>query len=388
MATLTFQLRGDQLGHFQLLSGVGNGPDRVVTLEGVTTFGGAGQIYTIVVDQVADGAGEFANGQFITILDAAGKVVVPRTSVQPDIEQGLGGGDEHLIVQGSNVVIDLAGLAPGPAVISYSAADETAQAGVGDNDGQLDFADMRTNFPCLASGALVDTPQGARDVADLAAGDRVMTADHGAQPVVWIGRRRFDLARGPDRRRPVLIAAGALDHGPAGPAPSAPLILSPQHRCLIRHAALAGPGGEVLVAAKALVGWPGIRLMTECRRVTYHAILLPRHAVIRANGCAVESFYPGRHVMATIDPASQAEVAACLAALPGADAAGYGPTARPVAPPGRFRRETSRGSSRTMAGERPGGATARARGEGHRSGRGLALTGAQQEAAPAGSRRG
>lgn len=343
MATLTFQLRGDQLGHFQSLSGEGNGADRVVTLGGVTAFGGADQLYTIVVEQAADGATEFANGQFITIFDAAGTVVVPRTGVQPDIEQGLGGGDEHLILPGSNVVIDLTGLEPGPAMVTYSAADEAAQTGVGDNDGQLDFADTRADFPCLASGTLVDTPEGARDVASLVAGDLVMTADLGAQPLLWIGRRHFRFGPGADPRRPVRIAAGALGFGPDGPVPAANLILSPQHRCLIRHAALPALCGAeaALVAAKALTGWPAIRQMAGCRAITYHALLFARHAVIRANGCAVESFFPGRFMLAGLDPRRRAEVVSCLAALPGRGAEGYGPPARPVLPAGRFRRAST-----------------------------------------------
>jgi hypothetical protein len=83
-----------------------------------------------------------------------------QTGIQPDIEQGLGAGDEHLIIPSTGFLIDLTGLEPGPQQVQYAFVHEAAQTGLGDNDGELDFADTVANFPCFATGTLIRTPDG------------------------------------------------------------------------------------------------------------------------------------------------------------------------------------------------------------------------------------
>lgn len=65
------------------------------------------------------------------------------------------------------------------------------------------------------------------------------------------------------------------------------LRLSPQHRVLWRHA-----GQEVLVPAKAFVGQRGVRKL-PAGPVSYLHLLFADHQIIRAEGAAVETLFPG-----------------------------------------------------------------------------------------------
>lgn len=96
---------------------------------------------------------------------------------------------------------------------------------------------------------LIETPEGWRPVGALTAGDRLVTADHGALPLVAV-ERSF---------RP---AAGAWAmHLPVGALGNAvPLHLVPGQRVLVENAAaLPHCGGtRALVPALALEGWQGV----------------------------------------------------------------------------------------------------------------------------------
>ncbi|MEL6207102.1 MAG: Hint domain-containing protein [Pseudomonadota bacterium] len=320
MATVTLLLRGDQIGRYTSFSGSGNGPDRVVTVEGVEAVGAASDEYTVIVEQVNAGATEFQNGQFVTILDPSGSVLVPRTGVQPDIEQGLGAGDEHLLLNNQPFLIDLAGLPAGPETVTYTQTDEVAGPG-GDDDGELDFAD----FPCFAPGTMIGTPRGPIDVADLRVGDLVQTADHGSAPIVWIGRRVVDLAdRGPGK--PVLLKAGCLGRM----QPSADLVISPDHRVLVRDAAcdLLFGTREVLAPAKGLVALPRVRALHGRRRIEYVTVLTDRHEVIFANDMPVETLYPGPQALRRLGAFARSAILSVCPSLRGADLSVAYPAAR------------------------------------------------------------
>ncbi len=147
--------------------------------------------------------------------------------------------------------------------------------------------------PCFAQDTLIQTASGPRRVQDLQPGALLQTMDHGYQPVLWIGHRRMlarDLDQRPDQR-PIRIAAQAL--GPGQPAGD--LVVSPQHRLLIRSPiALRMTGeAEVLVAARHLVGLPGITVQGDCRNVTYWHVLMAEHQVVMADGAWAESLLPG-----------------------------------------------------------------------------------------------
>lgn len=155
---------------------------------------------------------------------------------------------------------------------------------------------------CLAAGTGVLTPAGTRPVESFRIGDLVMTRDHGLQPIRWMGRRAVGRAeqRLEPRLRPVRIAAGAL--GPGIPAHD--MMVTQQHRILLR----LGREGERLVAAKHLVGRPGITLAALARPVSYIHLLFDRHEVITAAGCATESLYLGPQAVQALPRAAQAEI--------------------------------------------------------------------------------
>ncbi|MBT0957601.1 Hint domain-containing protein [Alphaproteobacteria bacterium KMM 3653] len=150
--------------------------------------------------------------------------------------------------------------------------------------GDLDVGDLGP--PCFTPGTLIDTPKGARAIEDLCVGDLVMTADHGPQPIRWIGRREVE---GSGDFAPIRIAKGALGN-------RRDLLVSPQHRMLISgwQAELLYGQEEVLIAAVHLLGHDRIHRAAR-RSVTYMHLMFDAHEVIFAEGVASESFDPGGH---------------------------------------------------------------------------------------------
>ncbi|MEL7469965.1 MAG: Hint domain-containing protein [Pseudomonadota bacterium] len=129
--------------------------------------------------------------------------------------------------------------------------------------------------PCFAPGTLILTVDGELPVEDLAIGDLIMTADHGAQPLRWMGKRRVVFGTPEtNRQKPIEIKAGALGGG----MPRRALVVSPQHRMV-----LPGPNGaEVLCLAKGLTGLANVLRMAGKRATTYYALLFDRHEVVYA----------------------------------------------------------------------------------------------------------
>ncbi|MEM8538456.1 MAG: Hint domain-containing protein, partial [Pseudomonadota bacterium] len=223
---VTLRIRGDQIGTFAgFFDNGGNNEDRVLTLSDVTAVGTSADIFTVLVEQVNPGVDEFQNGQLVTITDPSGNTLVSRTGIQPDREQDLGAGDEHLVLFNDGLVIDLAGLPATPTDVQYANADQAADPATGDNDGNLDFA----SFPCLAAGTMIQTPAGEVDVAGLWPGDQVICAGDILRRVMWVGKRTLQLQPGVDDQRPMRFDVGSL--GPD--LPHRPLIVSQGHRmCL------------------------------------------------------------------------------------------------------------------------------------------------------------
>ncbi len=165
---------------------------------------------------------------------------------------------------------------------------------------------------CFAPGTRVATPQGPRLIQDLRPGDRVLTRDNGPQEVLWLGHRRMSGARlyAMPHLRPIRFRAGAVGMD----EPDQDLIVSPQHRMLIR-----GPNAqalfnvdEVLVEASALVNDRTIMIDHSLREITYVHVLLERHNVIWANGLQTESFHPANADFSSIDPGEQSSLMAIL----------------------------------------------------------------------------
>jgi hypothetical protein len=133
----------------------------------------------------------------------------------------------------------------------------------------------------FARGTMITLATGAqKPIEDLAPGDKVLTRDHGGQPIRWIGRATLK-AVGPFA--PVVITAGTL--GNAGD-----LIVSQHHRMFLyqreRMAGLAT--SELLVQAKHLVDGERV-FLRDGGFVDFLSIVFDRHEIIYAEGVPAES---------------------------------------------------------------------------------------------------
>ncbi len=225
-----------------------------------------------------------------------------------------------------------------------------------------EFADFKANqntlltadtfiFPgtllvCFSRGTLILTEAGEVAIETLQVGDRVLTGDHGPQPLRWIGSRRLtaaELNRQP-QLRPIRIRAGALGAG----RPTRDLTVSPQHRVLVRSriARRMFDAGEVLVPALSLLGLKGIEVVTDPAPVDYFHLLFDRHEVVFANGCETESLFTGPEAVRALGGEVLRELAAIFPAL---IEAGTTPPTRPTTG-----RRASRAASGRAAPQEPG----------------------------------
>lgn len=172
------------------------------------------------------------------------------------------------------------------------AALDTTQSAAG--------AEMAGGVICFTPDTMLATQNGPRAIADLQAGDRILTRDNGPQEILWRGHRRMTGARlhVMPHLRPIRFATGALGFG----RPDQELLVSPQHRMLVKgQAALALFNvPEVLVAAQDLVNDRTIMVDRSLREVTYVHILLERHNIVWANGLETESFHPANTALDTV----------------------------------------------------------------------------------------
>ena len=163
---------------------------------------------------------------------------------------------------------------------------------------------------CFTAGTMIETMFGAQAIETLSAGDMVLTRDNGFRVLRWIGstlldRGRLDLQ---PHLRPILIRADALAPG----FPSRDLRVSPQHRVLVRSVIARRMFGEdeILVAAKHLLGLPGIEIVNPALGVSYHHMLFDDHEVVRSNGAWTESLYTGPEALKAVSGAARREILA------------------------------------------------------------------------------
>lgn len=172
-------------------------------------------------------------------------------------------------------------------------------------DARDDVAGIRlADVVCVsfAAGTMITLPGGAqRPIEALAQGDRVLTRDHGAQPVRWIGKATLR-ARG--AFAPIVIAAGTLGN-------HADLVVSPHHRIFIYQRGPRRLGGtaELLVQAKHLVD--GDRVTRRMGGyVDYYSLVFDRHEIIYAEGIPAESLLVTDATVSLLPPELSAEVRA------------------------------------------------------------------------------
>lgn len=167
------------------------------------------------------------------------------------------------------------------------------------------YADMAV---CFTDDAMIATPYGEVPVAQLKAGDLILTQDCGPVPIRWIGSELIspERLRRSDKLRPIHIKAGAL----GGDVPAQPITLSRQHRVLLRSAVVQRMCGEdeVFVAAKDLLDVEGVSVVKDCKAVTYYHIACDRHEVVIANGMPTETLLFGKEALKALPFDQRAEL--------------------------------------------------------------------------------
>ncbi|ROU00254.1 Hint domain-containing protein [Histidinibacterium lentulum] len=283
-------LSGDA-GNDTLFGGGGN--DTIVFDSGDTADGGAGDDLFVLED-----------------LGETGDIFI----YGGDTDESAGGGD---VLQLGDLA-DLSSLTITGTTTNASGNASSSGFITLDNGSILTFEGIE-QIICFAKGSRLATERGLVAVEDLRRGDRVVTRDHGLQPVRWIGHRTV-----PARTRfaPIRIRAGVLT------GLETDLVVSPQHRLLFQgyRAELLFGEREVFVAATHLVDGRDVT-QEEGGLVTYYHLMFDAHEVIYAEGAATESFHPGDVGLNAVDDAARHELFALFPELRG-DPAAYGDTAR------------------------------------------------------------
>lgn len=187
-------------------------------------------------------------------------------------------------------------------------------------------------MPCFAKGTMILTPSGYVAIETLHAGDLVHTKDHGFQEIRWIGSRIITALKSDLHAniRPIRIQKSALGEN----IPSKDLIVSPQHRILVRSrvAQKMFGSGEVLIAAKQLLQVNGIDIATDMDTVEYFHILFDQHEVIMSNGAETESLFTGPEAIKSLPKKAVEEI---FSIFPELKEATYQPVSARLLPSGR-----------------------------------------------------
>ncbi|MDO6589192.1 type I secretion protein [Loktanella sp. D2R18] len=194
------------------------------------------------------------------------------------------------VSEGAAYIASLPGTATSESILEHTnvANGESYQW---DIFGNLTYAtiDDGDSVLCIEGGTHVSTDKGDVCAQDLVVGDKVWTADHGFQPIRWIGQTTLspDVMAEHRDQQPIRFKAGCMGGG----YPATDLIVSRQHRMLIASpvAQRMVDAGEVLVPAAKLAGCDGVDVVTPTEDITYVHILCDQHELISANGALVET---------------------------------------------------------------------------------------------------
>ena len=170
--------------------------------------------------------------------------------------------------------------------------------------------------PCYAAGTRIATPDGARPIEALRAGDLVLNAEGEALAIKWLGHRQVNCAAHPSPEDvwPVRIRADAFAAG----QPSRDLLVSPEHALFV---------DGFLMPARALLNGATIA-QERVAQISYWHLELASHDVILAEGLPAESYLDtgNRGAFANAGPSLQLHprfgrnVHTALACAPFADA--------------------------------------------------------------------
>lgn len=169
-------------------------------------------------------------------------------------------------------------------------------------DGEVCYDDVRApaapEFQCafnaLAHGSLIATTEGEVAIEDLRPGMMVITREHGAQPVLWIG----SMTHAPDPNGAQFLTRVTADRFAAG-APPLDLLCGPGARLLHRPASLRSSADHkpVYTPLRDFVDGDSVIAIAPRMAVDTYHIALKRHATIRVGGLDLETFHPGMTVL-------------------------------------------------------------------------------------------
>lgn len=153
---------------------------------------------------------------------------------------------------------------------------------------------------CFGAGTRVTMADGRLiPIEQLTQDDMVLTRDHGAQPVRWLGKVTL---RGYGAFAPVIIPEGGLGNLRS-------LKLAPRQRIFLyqRGDRRLGTRAEVLLQAQHLVGSAGI-VQSEGGFVDYYSLAFDDHQIIYAEGVPMESLLVSRAATTRLPAALQSEL--------------------------------------------------------------------------------
>jgi hypothetical protein len=175
---------------------------------------------------------------------------------------------------------------------------DTSTGDLSSHDAQID--NVSFDVTCFGRGTKIMTPSGPILIEHIKPGQIVCNANGAQNPVRWSNSRvldAIDLAQNPNLK-PILIPAGALGNS----IPDSDLIVSPQHRILLRSKIVRRVFGvdEVLVAAKKLIGYAGIKVLDDAKDVEYFHLAFDKHEIVISNGAESESLFFGPMALQTL----------------------------------------------------------------------------------------
>lgn len=145
-------------------------------------------------------------------------------------------------------------------------------------------------FSAFAHGTLITTTRGPVAIEDLEPGMKLITREHGAQPVLWIGAMRLvpqAVATSAHDARMSRVMADSFGFT----RPERDLMTGPGARLLRKS-----PGGAedpVLVPVNSLSDGMNVIDIVPPRPVMVYHLGLRKHSTVLANGLDMESFHPG-----------------------------------------------------------------------------------------------
>lgn len=146
----------------------------------------------------------------------------------------------------------------------------------------------------FAHGTMITMADGSqRPIETLRAGDRVLTRDHGAQPIRWIGNVTL---RAVGTFAPVVITRGVLGN-------MGDLVVSQHHRIFLYYRSRrdALPTAEVLVQARHLIDGDSVYLR-EGGFIDFFSLVFDRHEIVYAEGIPAESLMVNEATVARLPP--------------------------------------------------------------------------------------